>query len=122
MNAGPSVLLVEDDLELLGAIRASLRSRGCTVDAAATGSEALRCILRGGYHAVITGTSLPRIDGMELTRLLSRRVQSPCIVLLTSSSDPELLRQGYAAGATHVLSKPLSMTALARLLENLAVP
>jgi CheY-like chemotaxis protein len=121
MNAAPSVLLVDDDLELLGAIREALRSRGGTVDTATSGSEALRFVLGRGYHAIITATSLPKIDGIELARLLSRRVQSPCIILVTASSDPELLRQGYSAGATHVLSKPLSLTALARLVENLAV-
>ena len=113
------VLLVEDEADLKSAIQEVFLTRGFSVDTASTGSEALRCFLGREYQVVVSDIQLPKIDGVELARLLSRRVHSPRIVLMTASSDPDMVRQGYAAGATHVLSKPFSLTSLARMVEEL---
>ena len=114
-----SVLLVEDEGDLRGIIRDVLVMQGCSVDTAANGSDALLHILGQEYHVVISDIRLPKVDGLELTRLLSRRIHSPRIILMTAFPNPEMIRDGYAAGATHVLSKPVSLTALARLVGEL---
>jgi CheY-like chemotaxis protein len=114
-----SVLLVEDERDLRGLIRDVLVMQGCRVDTAASGSDALKHVLDREYKVVISDIRLPKMDGLELTRLLSRRIHSPRIILMTANPDPETIRDGYAAGALHVLSKPLSLTALVRLVGEL---
>jgi len=113
------VLLVEDEADLRDAIREVLMTKGFSVDAASNGSEALRFVRGREYQVVVSDIRLPNIDGIELARLLSRRVRSPRIVLMTASSDRDTVRQGYEAGATHVLSKPFSLSSLARMVEEL---
>ena len=115
------VLIVEDEVDLRGAIRDVLRSSGCAVDTAGSVPEALRCVLGRDYDVVISDIHLPKSDGLELARLLSRRVRSPRIILMTADPSPELILEGYGAGASQVLSKPVSLTLLLRVVEEAPV-
>jgi CheY-like chemotaxis protein len=117
-NPPRSVLVVDDEADLRGAIRDVLVMRGCRVDTAATGVEALRHVLAREYQVVISDIRLPKMDGFELARLLKRRVRSPRILLMTAYFDPQTVSEGYSAGAELVLSKPLSLAALVRLVEE----
>jgi DNA-binding response OmpR family regulator len=117
---GPSVLLVEDDDGLREAIRAALSSRNFRIDTARTVAEALRHVLTRTYQVVVTGLRPPDVDGLELARLLCRRIRSPRIILLSETSDPERLEEALVAGASRVFSKPLSLTVLAREVGDLA--
>lgn len=114
-----SVLVVEDEKDLRMAIRDVLSTQGCSVDAVETGSEALRHVLGHEYQVVISDIHVPKVNGIELARLLSRRVRSPRIILITANPDPETVREAYSAGASHCLAKPISLTALSRVVEEL---
>ena len=117
--AALSVLVVEDEKDLRTAIRDVLFTRGCSVDTAESGSEALRHVLGRDYQVVISDVHIPKVNGIELARLLSRRIHSPRIILLTADPDPETVREAYSAGASHCLAKPISLTALSRVVEEL---
>jgi two-component system response regulator AtoC len=116
-----TVLVVEDEQELRGAIRDVLLTQGCVVGTAATGSEALRHVLGREYDVVICDIRLPKMDGLELTRLLTRRIRSPRILLMTAYPNPETVKECLSAGVAHVLAKPLSLTTLVRIVEGLLV-
>lgn len=117
----PAVLLVEDENDLREAIREVLSAQGCRVDAAASGTEALRHVLAREYHIVISDIRLPGMNGLELTRLLSRRIHSPQIILITAFPGPDTQKDAYSAGATHFLPKPISLAGLANLVSRLAI-
>jgi CheY-like chemotaxis protein len=112
------VLVVEDEKDLRAAIRDVLRAGGCAVDTAGSVAEALGHVLGRDYDVVISDIHLTRSDGIELARLLSRRIRSPRIILMTSDPAPDLILQGYGAGASQVLSKPISLTSLLRAVEE----
>jgi len=118
-GSGPSVLVVENDDKCREAIREALSSRNCRIDTAASAPEALRHVLFRTYEVVVSGPSVPRVDGLEFVRLITRRVRSPHVVLLFDTSDPEWVKEALVAGASRVLPKPLSLTALAREVEEL---
>jgi CheY-like chemotaxis protein len=115
------VLIVEDEEDLRSAIRDVLRAGGCTVDTAGSVTEALRRVLDRDYDVVISDIHLTGSDGIELARLLSRRVRSPRIILMTADPAPDLILEGYASGASQVLSKPVSLTLLRRAVEEAPV-
>jgi CheY-like chemotaxis protein len=118
--SAPSVLVVEDDRDLRMAMRDVLSMQGCWVDTAASAPEALRLVLSRNYQIVVSDIHLPQMDGMELARLLSRRVHSPRIILVTVFPSPETVKEAYAAGASQCMSKPISLAALYRLVKELA--
>jgi CheY-like chemotaxis protein len=114
-----SILVVDDDHTLREELRSALCSQGCWVDTAATCPEALRYVLVRNYHVVVSSLSLPGGDGLELARLLSRRVRSPRIVLLCGNADPKWVKEAFDAGASRVFPKPLSVPALAEVIGEL---
>jgi DNA-binding response OmpR family regulator len=115
------VLVVEDEEDLRNAIRDILRAGGCAVDTAGSVAEALRHVLGRDYDVVISDVHLTKSNGIELARLLSRRIRSPRIILMTADPAPELVLEGYGAGASQVLSKPVSLTLLLRTVEEAPV-
>jgi CheY-like chemotaxis protein len=118
--SAPSVLVVDDERDLRMAIRDVLSMQGFWVDTAASAAEALRHVLSRNYQVVVSDIRLPQMDGLELARLLSRRVQSPRIVLMTAFASPETVKEAYAAGASHYMPKPISLATLSRLVKELA--
>lgn len=112
------VPVVEDEEDLRSAIRDVLRAGGCSVDTAGSVAEALRHVLGRDYDVVISDVHLTKSDGIELARLLSRRIRSPRIILTTADPSPELILEGYGSGASQVLSKPISLTLLRRAVEE----
>ena len=60
------VLVVDDEPQLLRALRITLRARDYDVEVAATGREALRCATERLPDLVILDLGLPDIDGIEV--------------------------------------------------------
>ena len=117
-RAALSILVVEDDQALRQAIRDVLSSQGFWVDVAASGSEALRYVLVRKYQIVISELSVPKVDGIELARLLTRRIDSPRIILTSANPDPGWVKAAFEAGASRVLSKPLNLASLSGVVEE----
>jgi two-component system C4-dicarboxylate transport response regulator DctD len=120
-NPASSVLLVEPDQGLRDVLRELLVRGGFSVDAVSTASEALRRVVTRNYGIIISEAHLPRMNGIELTRHLSKRIHSPVIILTAawSEQDSETEKAAYLAGAMHFLAKPLSLTALSRLMGEI---
>jgi two-component system, NtrC family, response regulator PilR len=113
------VLIVEDDPDLRSAIFLGLLLQGMTGDAAADGVEGLRFVLEKKYDVVISDVRLPRFSGIELARRIQERRAAPKVVLLTAHPTPEVLKDAAAAGVSRILSKPLGLKVLARVVHEL---
>ena len=75
------VLVVDDEPQILRALRINLRVRGYEVDTAATGAQALEA---AGHHPpdlVILDLGLPDLDGVEVIGGLRGWTSAPIIVL-----------------------------------------
>jgi len=68
---GASVLIVEDERALATALVEALTDAGLEVEHAGDGEEALACLRRGNYDAVICDIKMPRVDGMTLYRAIA---------------------------------------------------
>lgn len=65
---GPRVLVVDDHPGVRKALCSLLHRRGCTVEAAANGQEALECLARERFDAVVSDIDMPVMDGLTLQR------------------------------------------------------
>jgi DNA-binding response OmpR family regulator len=102
-----TILLVEDQPELLRALRINLRARQYDVVAARTGREALSLAANHPPDAIILDLGLPDIDGTEVIVELRRWCKAPIIVLSgrTSPGDKILLyRPGQLVGSAQILT------------------
>jgi two-component system phosphate regulon response regulator PhoB len=108
----PTILVVEDDVDLCELITFNLIHAGYNVLACHNGSEAL-AVLAEHYRAIkliILDLGLPVIRGSQMIRQMK---QDPILrqipVLLCTASEPPAIVQGLNNGADDYLQKPFSI-------------
>ncbi len=115
----PRVLVVDDEQQILRALRVILREAGFEAMPASTGEEALDVAALQPPDAAIIDLLLPDIDGVELCRRLREWTQMPLIVL-SAVGDEDAKVRALAAGADDYVTKPFGPRELiARLQANL---
>ena len=104
----PRVLIVDDEPQILRALRANLEARDYLVLTVATGKQAVIEIADGAPDLVILDLGLPDISGLEVLQSLRSWSDVPVIVVSARSSDPDKIR-ALDEGADDYLTKPFSM-------------
>src|SRR5919106_3558050 len=105
MPQKPRVLVVEDDADIAGVLRRSLRLERYDVSLAADGEAALREASDFEPDAVVLDLGLPRLDGVEVCRRLRAGSDVP-ILILTARDGLEARVEGLDSGADDYLVKP----------------
>jgi two-component system KDP operon response regulator KdpE len=115
----PRVLVVDDEQQILRALRVILREAGFEALLAASGEEALDLAALRHPDAGIVDLLLPDMDGVELCRRLREWTDIPLIVL-SAVGDEDAKVRALAAGADDYVTKPFGPRELvARLQANL---
>ena len=101
------VLAVDDSLAVRELERKLLSSRGFQADVAVDGMDAWNAVRTGQYDLVITDIDMPRLDGIELAKLIKQDPRLKALpVLVVSYKDLEQDRlRGLQAGADYYLTK-----------------
>ena len=108
---GQRILVVDDEPQILRALRATLRGAGFTVDSAATASEALTAAAAHPPEAVILDLVLPDGNGTDVCRELRTWSDAPVIVLSAVGEEREKIA-ALDAGADDYVTKPFSVDEL----------
>jgi two-component system, OmpR family, KDP operon response regulator KdpE len=109
--AATRILIVEDEAELVRALRINLRARQYEVLAARTGREALTLTMSESPDAIILDLGLPDIDGTEVIVELRRWYHAPIIVLSGRTSPGDKIG-ALDVGADDYVTKPFAMAEL----------
>jgi len=112
-NNKKSILIVEDNIDMLHFIENSLKSEH-KVDTAENAMQAIEMIDKKSYDLVITDIMMPDIDGLEFTRQLRENVNYSHIpvVLLSAKTDNNTKIEGLNTGADVFIEKPFSISFL----------
>ncbi len=115
----PSILLVEDNSQLLDYLKKKL-STHFHVTTATNGVEALEFVKKNFPEMVISDIMMPEMDGLELcTTIKSTPLLSDIfVVLLSAKSSTEDELQGYKAGADFYMKKPFDSDVLIKQVLN----
>ncbi|MEX5634854.1 response regulator [Parafrankia sp. FMc2] len=108
---GVRVLFVDDEPQLLRAMRITLRARGYEVRTAVDGGQALSEAAGHPPDLVVLDLGLPDIDGIDVIRGLRGWTRVPIIVLSGRTSGPEKIA-ALDAGADDYVTKPFSVEEL----------
>ncbi len=108
---GKTILVVEDDVNLLDALRHNLLREGYGVLVARDGQEALDRARETKPDLVILDIMLPRLDGLEVCRILRKETAVP-ILMLTAKADEVDKVVGLEMGADDYVTKPFSLREL----------
>ena len=105
------VLVVDDDQQILRALRINLSAHGYHVLLAPDGGTALRVAADGHPDVVVLDLGLPDIDGVEVIEGLRGWTTVPIIVLTARTGGAETVR-ALDAGADDYVTKPFGMAEL----------
>ncbi len=106
-----TVLVVEDEENLLEALRYNLEREGYRALAARDGERGLELARQSRPDLVILDVMLPRLDGFEVCRILRRESTIP-ILMLTARGEEVDRVVGLELGADDYVTKPFSMREL----------
>lgn len=102
------ILLIEDDEKISEAVCKILKDNGNETDAVYDGVEGLYYGLNGDYDAIILDIMLPKMDGVDVLKLLrTKNIPTP-ILMLTAKSSVNDKVEGLNLGADDYLAKPFS--------------
>ena len=105
------VLVVDDEPQILRALRINLRVRDYEVHVAATGSEALQVASRYPPDLVILDLGLPDLDGVQVIQGLRGWTKAP-IIVLSGRADSTDKVEALDAGADDYVTKPFGVEEL----------
>ncbi|MGD0067289.1 MAG: response regulator [Streptosporangiaceae bacterium] len=106
-----TVLVVDDEPQILRALRINLRARDYDVHVAATGTEALEVAGRHPPDLVILDLGLPDLDGIEVIQGLRGWTKAP-IIVLSGRADSSDKVEALDAGADDYITKPFGVEEL----------
>lgn len=108
----PMILLVEDELTMVAALRDAFQHHGFSVKTATDGETGIHVALREQPDLVILDVMLPDLEGFEVCRRLREQGFSAPIVMLTARSEEVDRIVGLEIGADDYVTKPFSMREL----------
>jgi len=111
MRAMATVLVVDDQPDIVRLVRDYLERGGFLVLTAADGEQALQVARRSHPDLVILDLSLPGLDGLDVARALRRDGDVP-IIMLTARTEESDRVAGLELGADDYVTKPFSIQEL----------
>ena len=111
MSAEASILVVDDEPQILRALQTTLRGAGYDVATASTGEEALTAAAVRLPEAVILDLVLPDRSGIDVCRELRRYLQAPILILSAVGEEREKVA-ALDAGADDYVTKPFGVEEL----------
>jgi signal transduction histidine kinase len=104
------ILIVDDDMASLMAMREVLTTLGSRLVTASSGEEALRRVLDDDFAAILMDVRMPGIDGFTTASMIRERKRSrytPIIFVTGHADELGAMFKGYRAGAVDFIVKPV---------------
>lgn len=116
-----TILVVDDEADILLMTRFALEAVGYTVIGAASGEEALSTFYRESPGAIILDLTLPGMDGWEVLHQLREDGALPGVPVIVASAhaSPDLQRKAIELGCRAYLTKPFTLDELRRALASI---
>jgi FixJ family two-component response regulator len=112
MSRVPIISIVDDDASVRGATASIVRSMDLIPFTFASGLDFLESDQLLETSCIITDVQMPKMNGLELQRVLNARGFRIPIIFITAYPDDEIRSKALDAGATGFLDKPFDGTAL----------
>jgi DNA-binding NtrC family response regulator len=113
-----TILLVDDDRDILSYLEDSLRTFGYNVISKPDAQSALAVIREGAnVDLVVTDYSMPGMDGHEFFTVLKRALPSVPVIILTGYGSVETYLKSLSLGVCEFVCKPIEAKELDRIVK-----
>ncbi|MFR6671403.1 response regulator transcription factor [Enterococcus avium] len=106
-----SILLIEDDPNIIDFMEVVLDQERYQLTIASTGMEALTAFQTTSIDLVLLDLGLPDIDGIDLLKILRKRLHLPIIIISARSNEEEKVK-ALDLGADDYVTKPFGTNEL----------
>jgi CheY-like chemotaxis protein len=106
---GGSILIVDDDPQIVKYTASYFENRGMNVLCATNGEEAIRVIRGNSVVLMITDLHMPGMDGFELAGEVRDIDPQMKVLMVTGAVSPEVIRRAREAGIARVFGKPFRL-------------
>lgn len=114
-----NILVVDDEKEIVEAIKIYLEDEGYNVFPCYDGQEALRLLKNNKIHLILIDIMMPNLDGINATRQIRKISSVPIIMISAKSQDTDKI-MGLNVGADDYVTKPFNpLELVARVKSNL---
>jgi DNA-binding response OmpR family regulator len=111
------VLIVDDEAELVTALKERLTLRGFAAEGVTTGTDALAYLEENSCDVVLLDVKMPGLGGLEVIQRIKTHWLTLEVVLLTGHGSERDVEEGMASGAFDYLMKPVKIDDLVQVLE-----
>ncbi|MCC9042249.1 response regulator transcription factor [Myroides sp. M-43] len=106
------ILVIEDDVRVAELLQRSLEEQNFEVDLAYDGYLGKKLALQKKYDLIITDVILPKINGIDLCKVIKETLPQTPIIMLTALGTTDDKVEGFDAGADDYLVKPFELREL----------
>ncbi len=104
--ARATVMVADDEQNMLRTVDSILRAEGFDVVQAQSGRAALEKLAEKPVHVILTDARMPAVDGFELLAETRQRYPHIPVVMMTAYATPKLAVQAIKGGAADYIAKP----------------
>ena len=115
------ILVVDDDSNMLGAIKRILEREGFAAHCVESGEEAIAQIKERSFSLMITDYNMPGLNGLELARKGLELAPRMPIIMDTGGLTPLITRLAKEIGIARVLPKPFLVSELLKTIRDVLV-
>lgn len=118
---GHTILLVDDEQDILNFLSYNLKKEGYKVFTATNGEEAVRMVQQIHPSLILMDIMMPKMDGIEVCQVIRKdlNITQPIIAFLTSRAEDYSQIAGFEAGADDYITKPVRPRLLISKVESL---
>ncbi|MDE1549998.1 response regulator transcription factor [Jeotgalibaca caeni] len=113
------ILVIEDDLNILGLYESCLVQSHFRVVTAQNGQQALEVLDQQSVDLIITDIMMPEMDGYELSTLLRKTGDETPILMITAKNTFEDKKKGFRIGVDDYMVKPIDVNEMVLRVEAL---
>ena len=113
-----SVLVVDDNEDLLETLSLILKRRGFHVDTAIDGVSAVDKFESGHFDVTLMDIVMPNMNGVEAFKKMKEMNPGAVVILMTAYSEEELIRTAMDQGAHKVVHKPLRIDQMIEMIKD----
>lgn len=118
---GRSVLLVDDEVDIIISLKIALDAAGYEVVSTTDGPEAVKLATEKAPDVVVLDVGMPQMDGFEVLRQLKANpaTSSIPVIMLTANNSLSSMEKSWELGGDLYLTKPFRPAELAHLIDTI---
>ncbi len=120
MKDKPTILVVDDNQDLLETFAMILKRRGYQVQTAVNGISAVDKFKKQNFDVTLMDIVMPEMNGVDAFKKIKQMQPEAPIILMTAYSDEDLVQNAKDEGVRQILHKPIHIDQLIELINEVS--